>query len=369
MQLPVPTISTLSLNALRRRFIQFQILEGFDIAKQSPSYATPNLARWFRKNRKLGSKDRKAVSEILFTLIRYQDLFAHCGYYDPTTQLEALEKQIELNTQGSLPERLAIHLSLPQWIIDQWYGKLSDETIALGHLIQSRAPIDIRVNPTKSNREQLLQELTKANLPCTTIANTNFGIRLQGRGQLLTLPSYRKGHFEVQDAASQIFCEQLAVRSGESILDLCAGAGGKSLALAAQGAIVYATEPRSNALEELRKRAQRAHLKIACQLPKAKVDTVIIDAPCSGTGRLRREPAIRWRWQEQNIVQHAQLQKELLQQATEYVSKTGRIIYSTCSLLEEENEHQLKGWRKSDTTYLWPQQWDCDGFAWSTYQR
>jgi 16S rRNA (cytosine967-C5)-methyltransferase len=369
MQLPVPELTTLSHDALKRPFIQYQILEAFQIANSSRLYTTPNLARWFRKNRKLGSRDRKVVSEIIYILIRYQNLFLSCGFEDPKTQLQALENQVTLTTKGQLQKRLATHLSIPQWIVEEWYSQLKEETITLGHFLQGRAPIDIRINAAKTNRGYILQELAKANLPCIKIPQTKYGLRLQGRGQLLTLSTYKSGLFEIQDAASQIFCENLNVQPGEQILDLCAGAGGKSLAMAAQGAIVYATEPRTNALTEFRKRAKKANLRINYNAPKHKVDTVIVDAPCSGSGRLRREPAIRWRWQEQDILQHTSLQQDLLQQATQYVSSTGRIVYSTCSLLRQENEHQLNGWNKTRTTYLWPHKWNCDGFAWTTYQR
>jgi len=369
MNLPAPNPTPNSLEALQRAFIEQQVCLAMETARQNPVYATPNLAKWFRKNRKLGSRDRKVVSEIVYLLIRFQDLFQQCGFNTAGDQCHALLEKVPLRVSGSMVERLAIHLSLPQWIIAQWHETLEDETAKLGHFIQSRAPIDIRVNKRRTTPRKVLLALQKANIQCQIIPNLELGIRIDGRAHLMSVPEYQQGWFEIQDAASQLFCEQLQIKTGERVLDLCAGAGGKALAFAATGATVYANEPRSKALAELKKRAQRSGCSISTQSPKNPVDTVVIDAPCSGSGRLRREPAIRWRWKEQAVLQHIDLQQQLLAEARQYLSPQGRIVYSTCSLLREENEHQLGGWSKTPTQYLWPHRFNCDGFAWSSYRR
>ena len=369
MLLPSPQLSSATIDALQRPFIHFQVLEGFQIAQQSPQYATPNLAKWFRKNRKLGSRDRKFVSEVIYTMIRFQDLFLACGYSSVEQQMDVLSKEDTLEYNADFIEQVASHISLPKWIVEQWHEILGEEISELAHFLQSRAPIDIRVNSMRSSRENVLQCLRRANIPCQSISNTQWGIRIEGRAHLISLSAYKEGLFEIQDAASQIFCEQLHIQAEEQILDFCAGAGGKALALASMGSKVYAVDPRSHAIAELRKRAQRSGLNIALNLPKRAVDTVIVDAPCSGSGRLRREPAIRWRWKEQDILQYLELQQQLLSEASQYVSDDGRLVYATCSLLEQENNHILDGWQKDKTEYLWPHRWNCDGFSWSIYRR
>ena len=154
-----------------------------------------------------------------------------------------------------------------------------------------------------------------------------------------------------------------------TVWDMCSGAGGKALAMAAKGATVYATDPRRHALQELRRRAKRARLIIHTSPPRSPVDLVLVDAPCSGSGRLRREPTLRWMWLSTPPLAHIDLQRQLLVQASSHVAKHGRLVYATCSLISAENDHSLPGWRSVEQATYWPHQTNSDGFSWRCFRR
>lgn len=366
-----PILSIRSKEFLKRPFIQEQIKNAWTILEAEPTYATPNLSTWFRKNRSLGSRDRKIVSEILFILIRFQNSFTQLGIDDVDERLAVLQQDSWAKITDPNLEDIACFLSLKPWIIEEWAQELStSELIALANYLQSRAPIDIRINPLKTNQEKLIALLKKEQIEAKPIENTAFGLRIEGRANLQGLKAYRNGLFEIQDAASQIFCESIPIAPNATIFDMCAGSGGKSLTLKAlhQKTTIFAQEPRSNARKELQKRTKRAGVKINISKPKNPVDIVIIDVPCSGLGRLRREPTLRFRWQKQDIRQFVETQQEILESAQSYVKKSGKIIYATCSLLKIENQHDLAGWKR-ETKMIWPHQYDCDGFGYSIYTR
>ena len=158
----------------------------------------------------------------------------------------------------------------------------------------------------------------------------------------------------------------LPVTASTTVMDLCAGAGGKSLALAARGARVRATDVRSKALDELKKRARRAGASIAIEQP-SPADLVLVDAPCSGSGRLRRNPAIRWGLTDQA---HRRTQAELLVAATDFVGPGGILVYATCSLLSRENDHPTPaGFTITESRTLWPHTDNSDGFYWRVMTR
>ena len=198
------------------------------------------------------------------------------------------------------------------------------------------------------------------------IKGTSHGLTVTGRANLLATKAFKSGLFEVQDASSQRLCEHLPIEPGMRVLDLCAGAGGKSLALAAKGAQVVATDIREKALRELGKRAERADADIQLEQPST-AQIVLVDAPCSGSGRLRRNPALRWGLTDGT---HIEIQRELLEAATKWVGAGGLLVYATCSLFQRENDHPTpSGWSTIEETTLWPHIDHCDGFYWRLMRR
>ena len=179
--------------------------------------------------------------------------------------------------------------------------------------------------------------------------------------------AFRDGHFEVQDRSSQALCMALPVTASTTVMDLCAGAGGKSLALAARvslGSVRPMCAQRRSM--SLKKRARRAGASIAIEQP-SPADLVLVDAPCSGSGRLRRNPAIRWGLTDQA---HRRTQAELLVAATDFVGPGGILVYATCSLLSRENDHPTPaGFTITESRTLWPHTDNSDGFYWRVMTR
>ncbi len=367
---PIPFITQSTQERVHRPFIQGFTMEALQCATETPSFAGPNLSKWFRAQRKLGSRDRKIVAELIYTLIRFERWFVKAGLLtEPLHTNSQLHAVFEWwQSPSTTPQfDLATHLSIPDWMSPH-LSAIDDPTKFVTHY-QARAPIDIRCNLQKTTRRKLSQQLRRNDIHTERIQNTAAGLRIKENANLTGQGLFKRGLFEIQDAASQYFIEHLRplITPKTTVLDYCAGAGGKSLALAALGATVYAHEPRSSAINELQKRAQRAGVKIQIGLPKHPVDIVVVDAPCSGTGRLRREPTVRWKWQAQPPLDWVPIQQQILQQAQSFVKPTGQIAYATCSILPPENQHTIDGWHATRQT-IYGHQRDCDGFSWTIFQ-
>ena len=371
MRLPTPSITQTTRERTLRPFIQGFATEGIQVATKDKAFAGPNLSKWFRAQRKLGSRDRKIVSEIVYALIRFEQWFVDMDLIseplhpesDLTSVFDWMHQPVEFNQLG-----LASHLSIPTWMAEE-FRKIPDIE-AFAHHHQQRAPIDLRCNAQNTTRKKVQSALTRRNISCQPIPNTEHGLRIEGTANIQGDTFYTQGKFEVQDAASQYFIERLRphIQTKTTVLDYCAGAGGKSLAIAALGAKVYANEPRTHALDELKKRAKRANLPIRTGMPKSNVDIVVVDAPCSGTGRLRREPTVRWKWQAQPPLDWVPIQQEILTKAAQHVKEDGIIAYATCSILPQENSHTLEGWTVERHT-IYGHERNCDGFSWSIFKR
>lgn len=347
-------------------FFQRQLDAAMAHALENPKMASPRLSTWFRKNRSLGSKDRKRVQNAVFGLIRHEHILKRADMWrqKPWSHcwIELSEGQrFEHLPQRSPKEDFACALSLPTWIAEEWRQKHSpSQCCRLAQAINQQAPIYIRSLKMKATALKALLHKEKLHAEC--VPQSPWALKLAKRINIQQSPAFRKGLFEVQDLSSQLLCDHIAQRlpSKSTILDMCAGAGGKSLTLSALGMNMYATDIRPSALDELRKRAQRTKHRITLGHPK-KIDAVLIDAPCSGLGRIRRDPAIRWRYaipQDINIAQ----QRNLLSQAATLLKEQGILIYATCSLLNMENNHSLPLWNRQGEQWIWPEH--GDGFFW-----
>lgn len=327
------------------------------------------LADWFRANRFAGSKDRRAIRELVYGAIRA------CGAV-PDTGRAAMLRLAESDPailalfDGSNygPARIepgeepAAGGIAPEWLEEALdaSGIGNDEAAAL----LDRAPLDVRVNTLKADRENL--ELPEAGelLPAPQ------GLRFAQGTQVEQWEAYRDGRVEVQDCGSQLACMALEARPGETVIDLCAGAGGKTLALAAamenRGTLIAADTDRAR-LARLAPRAERAGAftiqnvlldpgkeLAALEQWKGRADAVLVDAPCSGTGTWRRNPEARWRLTEAQLARYIQLQARLLDIAAALVKPGGRLLYVTCSLLDAEGQDQIAGFLERND------QWHAD---------
>jgi 16S rRNA (cytosine967-C5)-methyltransferase len=353
-----------------------EILEGLEKTAQPTDRF---LKSWFRIRRFAGSKDRRAIAERVFAVQRRRAALAHrMGGDAPralmiAALLEADQDVAALFTGGYGPppltdaERLAIAAtpsSAPDWVRGEYplwlepelrraFGeRLLDEMAAF----IARAPTDLRVNTLKADRDAVIAASTRMGLVAAPTPYAPHGIRIAGEaGNLSQSPLFESGAFEFQDEAAQIAAHLCGARPGMRVLDLAAGAGGKSLAFAAamrnQGEIV-ACDVRGAALAELQKRASRAGVTIIKTFvleggplehaqPSGLFDAVFVDAPCSGTGTWRRQPELRWRLAPARLAELMALQDRLLDQAAGLVRPGGRLFYATCSILPSENQDRV----------------------------
>ena len=357
-----------------------EILEGLDKTAQPTDRF---LKAWFRTRRFAGSKDRRAIAEQVFSVQRHRAQLAHrLGNESPralviASLLEAGDDVAALFSGGYGPapltsaEHAAIVATPPQapaWVQGEYPGWLEAELRrgfgerlpqAMAALIP-RAPTDLRVNTLKATRNAVIAALAAQDIIATPTPYAPHGIRIAGDVSNLSQSAlFESGAFEFQDEAAQIAAVLCDARPEMRVLDLAAGAGGKSLALAAamqnRGEIV-ACDIRGEALFALEKRAARAGVTIIKTLitktlalehmqPSGPFDLVLVDAPCSGSGTWRRQPELRWRLTAARLAELSGIQDRLLDQAAALVRPGGRLVYATCSILPSENQDRAEAFR------------------------
>lgn len=348
-----------------------EILEGLG---QTAQPSDRFLKSWFRSRRFAGSKDRRAIAEQVFAVQRRRAHLAYRMASDTPRALviasliEAGDDPALLFTGGYGPaplsdaERAAIAaapLPAPDWVMGEYPPWLEEELRRAfgGRLLEetaafiARAPADIRVNRLKADRDAVIAALSGEGIACAPTPYAPHGVRISGDAVHLSQSAlFESGAFEFQDEAAQIAAELCGARPGMRVLDLAAGAGGKSLAFAAgmdnRGEIL-ACDVRAEALLELERRATRAGAAIIKTLPldhgqpSGLFDAVFVDAPCSGTGTWRRQPELRWRLTAERLSELMDLQDRLLDQAAGLVGPGGRLVYATCSILGCENQDRV----------------------------
>jgi 16S rRNA (cytosine967-C5)-methyltransferase len=366
-----------------------------------PRPADAVASAYFRARRFVGAKDRGAVAEIVFTVLRCDarlrwwlkwadhpdpnDARARViaqallgekaaesgrraasvarlfdgGRFSPppfspaeTRLAEALD-QHTLEHPG-MPE--AVRVECPEWAEAGLRRALGGRFVPEMEVMTGSAPLDLRVNPLRSTREAVLSGLAAAGIEARACRLSPLGVRVEGRPAIAALQLFQTGAIEIQDEGSQLVALLADARPGQQVVDFCAGAGGKTLAMAAamnnRGRVI-ACDVLGNRLKRAAERIRRAGLHnietrtlSSARDPwvkrhKASFDRVLVDAPCSGTGTWRRNPDSRWRPLGPGLEQLIPLQAELLDSASRLVKPGGRLIYATCSLLLEENEDQI----------------------------
>ena len=327
------------------------------------------LSAYFRSHRNLGQQDRAFIAETVFAVLRRKrSLEAAAGSAAPHALAIAalirvfglsgraledrdatLAARIKSAHTGAFPE--AVQADLPDWLwqrLSAEYGSAEAMVIARGLL--NPAPLDLRVNLAKLSRQEAFARLDLKALPTPY---SPAGIRLEGKPQINRHALFLDGSLEVQDEGSQLLAYLLAPRRGEMVADFCAGAGGKTLALSMlmHGAgRIYAMDISEKRLRELAPRAARAGISnvhpivlsgegdIRAKRLSGKIDRVLVDAPCSGFGTLRRNPDLKWRHGEGAVAELAAKQSRILKAAAKLLKPGGRLVYATCSILPDENE-------------------------------
>jgi len=335
------------------------------------------VSRYFRQNRALGHADRGFIAETVYAVLRRKrSLSARC--LDDITsrrlllatlacvqglnrrELDAVLGEAEgkwlAQAKAVRLEDLppAVRLDLPDWLYETLLTQLPEADIeALATGVNQSAPLDLRVNPLKTERDAVLAQLNADGLPAEACRYSPLGIRLVGKPALARHPLFIDGSIEVQDEGSQLLGYLLQPKRGEMVADFCAGAGGKTLLLGAlmrsQGRL-YAFDVAEKRLAKLKPRLARSGLSnvhpariesendIKIKRLAGKLDRVLVDAPCSGLGTLRRNPDLKWRQTPESVAELTVRQGAILTAASGLVKKGGRLVYATCSLLEAENE-------------------------------
>ncbi len=388
------------------------------------------LSRFFREHRSLGRRDRAFIAEAAYAVLRRRrSLEAAAGSSEPRALLiaalvrtlgfsgRALEEALERD-EASLVARIkaakagdwpaAVRADLPDWLWQRIAGEYGEEEamrIAQGML--NAAPLDLRVNLARADRDGVLAKLREDGLQGEATPFSPAGIRLAGKPAINRHPLFEQGLVEVQDEGSQLLAWLLAPRRGEMIADYCAGAGGKTLALAMLmrgSGRLYAMDVSAKRLAALSPRAARAGVTSIHPLVLAgendarakrlagKLDRVLVDAPCSGFGTLRRNPDLKWRHGASAIAELAAKQRSILGAAARLVKPGGRLVYATCSILQEENEAvadaflaghagflplscgellqaQRIGLESGPRLRLWPHRHGTDGFFACAFER
>jgi 16S rRNA (cytosine967-C5)-methyltransferase len=260
----------------------------------------------------------------------------------------------ELKTVSLDDLPVAVRAEMPDWLVERLRRDWSEaDLLALARGLNEPAPLDLRVNTLRADRESAASELAASGVPAAATPYSPVGLRVAGRPSLNRHALFVSGAIEVQDEGSQLLCLVVAPRRGELVVDFCAGAGGKSLMLGAlmrsQGRI-YAFDVSAARLARLGPRLKRSGLSNLHPAPirdendtrvkrlAGKIDRVLVDAPCSGLGTLRRNPDLKWRQSPHSVGELQAKQAAILRSAARLVKPGGRLVYATCSLLREENE-------------------------------
>ena len=369
------------------RNLVFAVIDGLNLIFNENEYADKVVQKLLKRDKRWGSRDRGFVAETTYDIVRWKRLYAEIADVKEPFDRENLWrifavwavlkgiklpdwKQVEgtpsRKIKGKFDELSKIRKfkeSIPDWMDKLGEKELGNEVWTKEiHALNQQADVILRVNTLKTTRDKLKSMLKDSNIDSEFIKEHPSALKLKERGNVFTTEAFKNGLFEVQDASSQLVAEFLDVKPGMRIVDACAGAGGKSLHLASlmenKGQVV-SLDIYENKLKELKRRAKRngAHnietrvIESTKTIKKLhnKIDRLLIDAPCSGLGVLRRNPDAKWKLQPQFLEEIKKTQAEILQDYSKMVKSGGKMVYATCSILPSENQEQVEKFLASDT--------------------
>ena len=347
------------------------------------------LRIWFREHPELGPRERAFVAESAFAVLRHLRRLEHATGGRAARPLllaslllsgrgvRALSPLLR-EDEGAMLAQLrqpqaelppAVRLSLPDWLHERLLAEHGADTVdAVGQALLQPAPLDLRVNTWRARRDEVIAALHASGLEAEATPLSPTGVRLRGKPSIERHSLLAGGHVEVQDEGSQLVCLLMEARRGQMVVDFCAGAGGKTLALGAlmrSEGRVYAFDTSERRLANLGPRLKRSGLSnvhpqridsetdVRVKRLAGRIDAVLVDAPCSGTGTLRRNPDLKWRMDPQALDELGAKQAAILASAARLPRPGGRLVYATCSLLAQENEAVVDaflqthpGWRR-----------------------
>ncbi len=332
------------------------------------------VSRYFRDHRSLGPRERATLAETVYTVLRKKLLFDHMapsgsgpkerrlailGFHGPRDFLKSALSDQEKNWLDQCDSIRPADLmerhrhNLPEWLVQPLKDQLGDGFWPLVDTLSQSAPLDLRVNALTAKRADVQKELKQAGIASVPTPYSPWGLRIEGKPPLTKLDAFTRGAIEVQDEGSQLLALLLDAKRGEMVVDFCAGAGGKTLAIGASmrnTGRLYAFDTSAHRLDALKPRLARSGLSNVHPAAIAherddrvkrlagKIDRVLVDAPCSGLGTLRRNPDLKWRQSPQSVEELVAKQTAILQSASRLLKPGGRLVYATCSVLPQENE-------------------------------
>ncbi|MCH4552445.1 RsmB/NOP family class I SAM-dependent RNA methyltransferase [Aestuariibaculum lutulentum] len=369
------------------RNLCFSVIDGLTLIFNEGQYADKVIQQLLKRDKRWGSRDRAFVAETTYDIVRWKRLYAEIAEVKEPFDRDnlwrmfavwATLKGIKLpdwkyfeNTptrkiKGRFDELSKIRKfkeSIPDWI-DAIGEKELGSTVWSKEIeaLNEQADVILRVNTLKTTKEKLQAELFDLDIETEFLADYPYALKLKERANVFSTEAFKNGLFEVQDASSQLVADLLDVKPGMRVVDTCAGAGGKTLHIASlmenKGQII-AMDIYANKLHELKRRAKRnsAHNIETRAIDSTKVikklydkaDRVLIDAPCSGLGVLRRNPDAKWKLEESFLDRIRQTQQDILQQYSRMVKPGGKLVYATCSVLPSENQQQVEKFLTSES--------------------
>lgn len=338
--------------------------------------ADGTLSRYFREHPRLGSRERGVIAEAIYGLLRNKSVYTNfsesgTGSAMRRITLLGLVDAVGVDALGGLSDEEITWLkrvmeidrthlpallksNMPEWLWQKLTAQFGEiEAIALADALNTPASLDLRVNAMKTNRDDVINTLAQAPIIAEPTPYAALGLRIKKKPTIQNLPLFKDGSIEVQDEGSQLLAQLVGAKRGEMVADFCAGAGGKTLALGANmrnTGRLYAFDISEKRLAKLKPRLARSGLSNVHPVVIAherdakikrlagKLDRVLVDAPCSGLGTLRRNPDVKWRQNQIGIGELNVKQTAILDSAARLVKTGGRLVYATCSVLDEENE-------------------------------
>ena len=367
------------------RNLVFAVIDGLHMIFNEDKYADKVIQKLLKRDKRWGSRDRSFVAETLYEIVRWKRLYAEIAEVKEPFSRENLWrifavwatlrgiplpdwKQIEPTPQrrikGKFDELTKIRKyreSIPDWLDQLGEEELGKHWTAEIAALNEQAPVILRVNTLKSDSKNVKSLLFDQDIHTEFIKEIPNALQLSERANVFATDAFRQGLFEVQDSSSQLVASYLDVQPGQRVIDTCAGAGGKSLHLAAlmenKGQII-SMDIYDNKLKELKRRARRAGAhNIETRLITGskdvkklygKADRVLIDAPCSGLGVLRRNPDAKWKLNPEFLSEIKKVQQDILQRYSKMLKKDGKLVYATCSILPSENNEQIHQFLNSE---------------------
>ncbi len=379
-----------------------KVAEALHDIFENKKYADKVIEKLFKSNRKLGSRDRKFIAETIYEIVRYHRFYQTVaqsnesynllGVHLVKNNLDTQEFQdeypidvdlIKANLKKKYP--IAVTESFPDWMNEMGEKEFgADEWQLIMKALNKQADVYLRTNTLRIEREQLIKELEKEEIFTEKVHGLPDCLRLIERKNVFSTAAFKNGYFEVQDAASQFIAPLLDLKPGLRVVDACAGAGGKSLHMASlmknKGKII-AMDIHEWKLGELKKRAARNRVDIietkvidtskTIKRLEGSFDRVLLDVPCTGWGVIRRNPDTKWKLSPEQIDSLISLQREIITDYAKMCKAGGLMVYATCSILNKENEEQVKWflespegqkWNFKKDIRLWPHKDNFDGF-------